>query len=86
MEDEIRALLVRILKPPQAPFKEFRADGWPFCPKFEEEEWRIAGGEAVPGEYWLADTIDGARVHIPPGFVCLGRWRGDDPVIIEVWV
>ena len=38
MEDEIRALLVRILKPPQAPFKEFRADGWPFCPKCEEEE------------------------------------------------
>jgi hypothetical protein len=57
-----------------------------FPANFVVRELRIAGGEAVPGEYWLADTIDGARVHIPPGFVCLGRWRGDDPVIIEVWV
>jgi hypothetical protein len=54
---------------------------------FVVREWRAIDGQPVPSEdCWLAQTLEDARALIPSGFYCIGRWAGDDPVIVEVWI
>jgi hypothetical protein len=54
---------------------------------FVVREWRITGDQIEPAEdCWLTQSLEDARKLIPSGFYCIGRWRGDDPVIVEVWI
>ena len=38
------------------------------------------------GDAVVSDTLEEARATVPPFLFNLGRMRGDDPVIAEVWV
>jgi len=43
------------------------------------------GAEPHPLSSGSAD-LELLRDTLPPGLVCLGRWPGDDPAILEVWI
>lgn len=34
----------------------------------------------------LSTTLEGARLGLPQGLVCLGRQPDDDPTIVETWM
>jgi len=54
---------------------------------FVVREWRVKNGQVeATEECWLTKTIEDARALIPNGFYNIGRWTGDDPVIVEVWI
>ena len=58
-----------------------------FPDHFVVREWRVADGRVEPAEdCWLTKTLEEARAIIPAGFYNVGRWTGDDPVIVEVWI
>lgn len=59
-----------------------------FPGQFVVRRWLIAGGRCRPDGAPIAVTCDlaAARGAIPDGFTCLGRFPGDDPVIVEVWI
>lgn len=46
-----------------------------------------AGVEPIPDQLpKLADTLDQARQHVPPGLYRMERQVDDDPNIVETWL
>lgn len=57
--------------------------------KFVVRRWGINRGEsAKPDQDWffLADTLEGVRGHVPRHCVKLERDPNDEPQIVEVWI
>jgi hypothetical protein len=55
---------------------------------FVVRAWEINSGIPIPlpfGNPVLTETLDEARAAVPVGFVNIGRFEEDDPVIVEVW-
>jgi hypothetical protein len=46
----------------------------------------LAGVVAHDLHAQTAGDLQAARLHVPPGKVCIGRQPDDDPVIVEVWL
>ena len=50
-------------------------------------QWAMPGGEVLADRLaWYADEPDKLRAIMPFDVVNIGRQRGDDPVILEVWI
>ena len=45
-----------------------------------------AAGSTATGDHTVADNLGSARNAVPVGFVNIGRWPDDDPVILESWI
>jgi hypothetical protein len=58
--------------------------------KFVVRRWWIGKdpGRPIPDPDWfyLADTLDEVRAHVPRHCVRLERDPNDDPKIVEVWI
>jgi len=44
------------------------------------------GGTQARRDFRLADSLEAARRHIPPGLYNIGREPGDDHTIVETWI
>jgi hypothetical protein len=54
--------------------------------EFLVRRWGIGPGLPVPLEVVArCPTLEEARQAVPSGAICLGRYEGDDPVIVETW-
>ena len=56
---------------------------------FVVRRWEVVRGVPVAmpcGNPVLTETLEAARAVVPPGFVNIGRFENDDPVILEVWI
>jgi hypothetical protein len=48
---------------------------------------RVWHGEICsPHPFAFADTLEEMHQKLPPGLYPMGREKGDDPVICEVWI
>lgn len=49
---------------------------------------QVADAEGVSpmAEYYVEDTLNEVRRHVPDGLCCLQRDPNDDPVIVECWI
>ena len=63
------------------------------CPKDHPHDYVLRrqhamgdGSVAVDGAAYVAGTAELLREKLPPGLTKVGPWKGDDPVIYEVWV
>lgn len=50
---------------------------------FVARKWVL---DTPTGEVKLARSLDGVRRMLPRGLVRMGRFEGDDPVIVEIWL
>ena len=55
--------------------------------KFVARRWDIyVGVLSATDDLHLAETLDEARLLIPPGLYRLARFEDDDPCIVEIWL
>lgn len=56
--------------------------------KFVVRRWGIGAGISVPDDDWfyLGDSLDEVRAHVPPHCVRLERDSKDEPQIVECWL
>jgi len=54
--------------------------------KYVARRW-LATPEPVPtDDLLIADDLESLRMKLPSGLVQMPRQKGDDPVIVEVWI
>lgn len=68
----------------------FNAKDFPGKYVIRRHEWRASGGGEVKGgptgEYYVADSLEEARSHVPYGGQRQARDPWDDPVIVEWYI
>ena len=58
---------------------------WP--DKFVARQFLIQEDTATPtGTFWLGDSLDEVRSHLPPHCARLERDPNDEPQIVESWI
>lgn len=55
-----------------------------FPNKFVVRIHTVPGGATAV--FGLFDSLDDARAYLPGGLICLKRYPGDEPQIVETWV
>lgn len=55
-----------------------------FPGKYVARKHLVPGG--VTNEFYVADTINEARAHVPPHLINFGRDPTDQAVIVESWI
>jgi len=54
---------------------------------FVARRWDIQAGKVIAtDQVMLAPTLDILRQHLPFGLINIGRRKGDDAKIVEVWI